>query len=191
MSNNNEDNNKPIEGIHQHGDKLTITINLEEYFKEDREHPEHDPGVVIYYRIKVDDNYHEVRERHMTGSAILALEGKATKHFDLWQHHKNDGTPGLTPIQPEESVDFGKKGIERFTTKHVYPFFIGKTEYVSKHEELTAKAILQDFAKVDPDMNVLGKKIEGGYHKYKNEDKVRLEDCPHFELFSKDPTGVS
>jgi hypothetical protein len=146
---------------------------------------------VIYYRIKVDDHYHDVKERHKLGSAILALVDKTPKHFQLWQHHKHDGTPGLVQILAEESVDFGKKGIERFTTKHIYPFFIGKKEYETTHEVLTARTILADFAKVDPEKNVLGKKAEGGYHKYKNEDEVAMKDCPHFEVFHKDPTPVS
>jgi hypothetical protein len=89
--------------------ELIIKIRLEEVFTGDACHPEHDPGVVIHYIINLDGKDYEVSKPTMTGSEILALAGYSTNTRRLFEIGE-----GQRPIEPEEVVDFKRKGIERF-----------------------------------------------------------------------------
>jgi len=175
------------------GENLTIIIDLEELFIADKHHPEHDPGTIILYRIKVDDQYHNIKHPHIEGKAILALEGKTPEHFEVKQRFKEHGKTELKLIHPDELVDLRKPGIERFITeKKVFIFFIGPKEYKTEHSSLTVRKILVDFAKVNPENKSLGIKQGEGFHTYQNLDE-EIDLCPvkHFKLFDNTPTGKS
>jgi Multiubiquitin len=170
-----------------------VIIDIEEYFRNDQRHPEHDPGVVILYRLKIDASYFTVKHRHLLGSAILELDNKNPEHWEVFQIWKEEGHIVERHIKPEEKVDLGAYGIERFVTKvREYCFSIDKAEYETKHSKLKVRVILEDFAKVSPDTKTLAVKTEDGFHEYKDlDEEVPLQHCPHFTLFDNQPTGVS
>jgi|GEM_PF-1042465 len=186
-------NKNPAEGSIQHPETFFIVIDIEEYFHRNEGHPKHDPGVVISYKIRVDDEYYVVPHKHLSEVAIIDLTGKDPHLFDLMQIIREDGEIKTIRIHPGTNVDFSKPGIERFiTTPKTYPFFIEKKEYFSLSQELTVRQILVDFAKVSPETKSLAKKIPGGVHTYTNlDEEVALKDCPHFTLFDNTPTNVS
>ena len=186
-------NKNLAEGSIQQPETLVIIVDIEEYFHRNERHPEHDPGVVISYKIKVDDQYYIVPEKHLSDAAIIGLTGKDPQLFDLEQIIKEDGEIKTIGIHPGTSVDFSKPGIERFiTVPKTYPFFIERKEYFSPSQELTVRQILVDFAKVSPETKSLAKKIPGGVYTYTNlDEKVVLKDCPHFTLFDNTSTNVS
>ncbi len=175
--------------------KIVITIDLEEHFNSGKQHPEDDPGVVIYYVIKVDDKRHEVKRRHMLGKDILSLDGKNPEFFNLEQSKRINDQMHLVEILPDETVDFGTHGIEKFFTKaksKVYDFWIGQKEYKTTESSLTVRQILENFAKVDPITKTLARKTEGGFIEYKNLDEViSMDNCPHFSLFDNTSLPVS
>ena len=177
------------------GDLVIITIDLEDHFRRGKHHPENDPGVVFYYVIKVDDQRHEVKHRHMRGENILALEGKDPEHFLLEQSIRKDGHMTLIEIRSDQTVDFGTHGVERFITKtkpKVFKFWIGQKDYTTTQSSLTVRQILVEFAEVDPATKTLAKKIEGGFVEYKNLDEIiSLENCPHFSVFDNTSLPVS
>ena len=99
-------------GHSDHEDSLTIKviIDVEDLCLNNKPHPEHDPGEVIYYRVKIDKQYREFREHHLTGTQLLASIGltpQTHKLFEIGQH-------GQRAIGPDELADFRKSGIERF-----------------------------------------------------------------------------
>jgi hypothetical protein len=170
-----------------------VTIDIEEYFRNDQRHPEHDPGVVILYRLKVDNSYFTVKHRHILGCAILELDSKNPEHYELFQVRKENGHIVERHIKSDESVDLGTYGIERFITKiREYCFSIDMAKYETKHSKLTVRAILVDFAKVSPETKTLAEKTPDGFHEYKDLDQeISLKHCPRFTLFDNQPTGVS
>jgi hypothetical protein len=174
-----------------------IIIDLEDLFAKGHHHPEHDPGEVVYYRIKVDDQHHEVKHRHSTVSAILALAGKDPAHFNLLQSKGKQGHTELVPLKEGETVDFSTPGIEKFVTVlkpvKIYSFTIDHKEYKTEKSHLTVREILVGFAQVDPVNKELATKQPGsGLHHYKNLDEViSLEHSPKFTLFDLTPGTVS
>ncbi|MHB1096407.1 MAG: multiubiquitin domain-containing protein [Gemmatimonadaceae bacterium] len=65
------------------------------------------------YRIRIDKTYFEVDRSSMTGVEILALVGKSpVTHF--LDEKLRGGV--VERIEPAVSVDFTKKGVERFMT---------------------------------------------------------------------------
>jgi hypothetical protein len=86
-----------------------VTVDLEELFQGGGEHPSHDPGVVIYYKIKVDKMHFERKEHKMSGRELLALVNLTPEKYRLFEIGH-----GQQEIGPDEKVDFRKVGIERF-----------------------------------------------------------------------------
>jgi hypothetical protein len=168
-------------------------FDLEDNFRKDQRHPEHDPGLVIRYKIKIDDQYHLVDHRHQRGSALLELANKSAEQFELFQIQRENGVVSTHLIPAHESVDLGTYGIERFITKvREFCFSVDKAKYTTPHEKLTVRQILVDFAKVSPENKTLAVKTDGGFHEYKNlDEEIDLRHCPHFTLFDNTPTGVS
>jgi hypothetical protein len=174
-------------------ENVVIIIDIEKLFLANENHPQHDPGTIILYRIKVDEKYHDVKHPHITGNGILALEGKSPEHFQVLQVFKEHGNPVLKVIEPTEVVDLSKVGIERFIIeKKRYPFFIGPKEYQSEQAHLTVREILVNYAKVSPEEKLLAIKDGEGFHSYENlDEKIHLVPVKHFKLFDKTPTGKS
>lgn len=170
-----------------------LIIDLEEHVRENKQHPHADPGIIIKYRLKIDHETKLTDKRRLSGESILALVGKSSEQYRLFQLKHEHGHVHEVEIGPHEEVDFGVWGIEKFHTKEIlYHFFIGKAEYKTPKPALTVRQILEDFAKVDPEKKTLAKKEAGGFHEYKDLDEsIPLKDCPHFVLFDNEPTGVS
>lgn len=176
--------------------QIIVTVDLENQVREDKAHPENDPGIVIYYRIRVDEEHYEVKNRHMKGRAIIALTGKDPEHYVLEQRVKEGGEMKFVEVGANETVDFSAKGIERFITKpkpKIYHFYIGQKEYKTEHSTLAVRQILVDFAKVqDPATKTLAIKTDSGFREYTNLDEiVPLDGCPHFALFDNSSLPVS
>lgn len=89
--------------------EIVVKIKLEDIFNKIHCHPEHDPGKVIYYVIKVDKSEFEVKAHKMTGKELLALVNKTPENYRLFELGHNQ-----REIMPDEYVDFRKEGIERF-----------------------------------------------------------------------------
>jgi hypothetical protein len=81
---------------------------LEEEAKAGREVP---PGQ--QYRIRVDKENFDLTVDHLTGQQILDLVNKKPKDWKLFEHVRGNQP---REIQPEETVFFTKKGLERFST---------------------------------------------------------------------------
>ena len=185
MSNENF-NNTPEEN-------LTIIIDIEELFLSDEKHPQHDPGTIILYRIKVDERYHNIAHPHITGKAILALEDRSPEYFEVKQRFKEHGATEWKLIQEDETVDLAKPGIERFITeKRLYTFYIGPKDYQTEHSHLTVRQILVDYAKVNPEKKSLAIKQGQEFHTYEDlNERIHLVPVKHFILFDNTPTGKS
>ncbi|MBE7172347.1 MAG: hypothetical protein INR73_17300 [Williamsia sp.] len=171
-----------------------LIIDLEEYFHKKECHPEADPGVIILYRVKIDDNYLDFKQRDWQVKGLLAHIGKDSKFFDLVQYMLVDGEVKPVHLDHEEIIDFGRLGIERFIVQpKPRTFFIDRQDFHTIHPFLTVRQILVNFAKVSPDNKTLAKKIPGsGFHEYKSlDEQVSLEDSPHFTLFDNCTTQVS
>jgi len=65
------------------------------------------------YRIRIDKQYELVVKRHIDGTEILKLVGKAP---DKWRLHQKLHGGVMMEIAPEQVVDLGERGIERFVT---------------------------------------------------------------------------
>lgn len=64
------------------------------------------------YRIRIDKQYYVVDVSHMTGEQILELAGKTSAGYLLSE--KVHGQ--MRPVEPNETVDFTSRGVERFAT---------------------------------------------------------------------------
>lgn len=189
-------------GAEEHKPEITVEvsdnkviINLEHIFH-GHSQPVCDDGVIPYYLFKVDEHPHEVRERHILCSTILALAGKDPKHYQLLQLKGKPGHVQHEVIETDEMVDLATPGVEKFITRdkpvHVYNFFIDQQEHHTKHPSLTVRQILEDFAKVNPVNKELAKKQPGGLHHYRDlNEVVSVEHCPKFTLFDLTPAPVS
>ena len=180
-------------GHEHHGSEpviVKIVIDLENHCVNNLPHPTNDSGVVIYYLVKVNDQKHETKRSSMIGSEIIALDGKDSDSFLLYQTRRKHGEAYLEPIGKHELVDFTSEGIESLVVKpKTYPFSIGKTGYESTVKHLTVRQILVDYAQADSSTNTLSSK---GGHEYKNLDEViDLECVNQFVLFNDEPTPVS
>jgi hypothetical protein len=87
----------------------TVIIVLEELFNRNHPHPEHDPGEIVYYRIKVDGKTFDVKHHSMTGRQLLELVGKTPEKYRLHQLGH-----GQLEVEANDEVDFRTPGIERF-----------------------------------------------------------------------------
>jgi hypothetical protein len=176
--------------IHSDVNTIKLVIDLENHCLNGIPHPGHDPGIIIYYLIKVNDQKYETKKPSMLGRELIELDGKHPDDFLLYQTRHKHGEIYLEPIGKNEVVDFKAEGIEGFVTKpKTYHFTIGKKEYESVDRKLTVRQILVDFAHVDPNSNTLSTK-QG--HEYKSIDEViDLECTNHFILFNDEPTPVS
>jgi hypothetical protein len=170
-----------------------IIIDVEKHAKEKLEHPHADPGIIILYRIKIDGDEKDIPERHVNEEFLLNLVGKTIHEFEVYQIKTDDGHEHEILLKPEDQIDLGVFGVERFITKRrIYHFFIGKKEYTTHEPKLSVKEILEDYAKVDPAQKTLAKIIPGGFHEYKDiNEEISLKDCPHFTLFDNSPVHVS
>jgi hypothetical protein len=170
-------------------------IDLEHHFNENRPHPIYDPGTVVLYRLKIDEEKHVSRTRHIHHDELFRLANKDSHDFEIFLVGRKDNCPHEEKIRKDIEIDLGDYGIERFITRPrvtIYHFFIGKKEYTTTEEKLTVNAILVDFAKVDPNSKTLAIKNEGGFHEYKNLDEIlTIKDCPHYILFDNEPVCVS
>jgi hypothetical protein len=88
-------------------------IDIEIYAKEDKK-PPHAKG----YRIRIDKDYKVVHVPKMTGREILGLVGKTPEKYLLSQKHRSGK---VTPVSPDQEVDFRHHGIERFQTLALDP----------------------------------------------------------------------
>ena len=71
-------------------------------------------------------------------------------------------------------------------------FFIGKTKHETEKVTLTAKQILEDFAKVKTSEKSLALKKGNDHHEYTNIDEsITMKNGMHFVLFDKTPTTAS
>lgn len=64
------------------------------------------------YRIRIDKEIRVVEVDHLTGREILALVGKTPDKFLLRERLKG----GVRPVDPDETVSFLERGVERFMT---------------------------------------------------------------------------
>jgi len=189
--------NENIQKSDSQGDEIeptVIIIDIEEYFLQEKPHPLHDPGKVILYRIKIDEQYYDVRHSHLSGEKILALADKQPAHSVLKQKIKHEGESKLITIHPEEVVDFTKLGIEKFITEvREYEFFIDQRPvFKTPHSHLSVRTILVEFVKVDPTKELLAEKQDGGFKEFKNlDEELNLTHIRHFTLFDIEPTPVS
>lgn len=173
-----------------------IIIDLEDLFHKGHPYPKHDAGEVVYHRIRVDGQHHDVNHSHMAVHSILNLVGKDPAHFNLLQSKGKPGHTELVHLKEDETVDFSAPGIEKFITVpkpvHLYHFKIDQKEYETKESQLTVRRILVEFAQVDPTNKVLAMKVPNNYVRYTNlEQVISLADSPKFTLFDVTPTGVS
>ncbi|GAB3923497.1 multiubiquitin domain-containing protein [Larkinella terrae] len=177
---------------HNENEAITVKviIDLEEHCLNGTPHPVHDPGVVIYYLIKVNDQKHETKKSQMLGREIIALDSKDPEEYLIYQTRRKYGETYLEPIGKDELVNFKAEGIESFIVKpKMYHFSIGKKGYESNVRYLTVRQILVDFAHVDPTLNTLSTK---GGSEYNNlEETIDLECVNKFVLFNNEPTPVS
>lgn len=182
-------NISPIEG----DEELTLVIDLEEFFHSGASHPEPDPGVVIYYKLKIDGQPFKTKHRHLSGSKILQLADLFPDFFELFQLSRIHGLIKEVEVKPDEIIDFGCFGVEQFTTKPItYCFWIDRKDYHTNQKKLTVRSILVDYAQVDPADKTLAQKKDGGFHEYKNlDEEIPLKDCPRFTLLDNTPTTVS
>ena len=73
-----------------------------------------------------------------------------------------------------------------------YVFFIDKKKFESEELKFSVKQILVDYAKVDPDENVLVLVHGNQNQEYKNLDEIiQLHEGMKFTIFSQKPTPVS
>jgi Multiubiquitin len=170
-----------------------IIIDLEEYFEEQKPHPEHHHHRVFHYRVKVNHDAFVLRDKHVKGIELLSLVGKSPEKDQLFQIIRIDGKVREVGISPEETVDLSRHHTKKFETQEKsYCFFIGRKEYRTHHKQLTVRQILVDFAEVSPEDKTLAQKTHGGIHEFKDlNEEIPLKDCPHFTLFDNKPTELS
>ena len=185
-----------IQNPNENGGKESpkIIIDFEVYFHEGKEHPQHDPGAVIYYRIKVNDKIIDLKDHGLLGSSILKEAGFADdEQIELFQRIREHGQIKEKLINPDQFVDFRKLGIERFITKpKEYCFWVDKKEFYSPAAELTVRQLLENYVNVDPVDKTLAQKRDGSIHEFKNlEENIPLKDCPRFTLLDNTPTTIS
>ena len=85
------------------------TVDLEKCAKANRQPPKGQR----FYKIKIDGEKYKVKKQKMKGSEILGLAGKT---YDEWSLNQKFHSGRRKPIEPNETIDFSLKGIERFET---------------------------------------------------------------------------
>ena len=123
MSNQEEEKHhqKPIEevvvvteiAVIEDGVIVEEIIDIEEYAKKAKK-PPHAKG----YRIRIDKEYKIVHVPRMTGREILALVGKTPEKYLLSQKHCGGK---VSPVGPDQEVDFRHHEVERFQTLALDP----------------------------------------------------------------------
>jgi len=93
--------------------ELADVVDLEQHAKADRK-----PPAAKRYRIRIDKNYYVVEQSSMTGREILALAGKTPETHMLSEKLRSGQS---IPIEPDQTVDFTKHGVERFQTLPLDP----------------------------------------------------------------------
>lgn len=83
-------------------------VDLAEYAQAGRQPPK-----ATKYRIRIDKETFEVAQSAMTGRQILALVGKTPETHLLRERIHEQGTH---PIEPDQTVDFTRPGVEQFVT---------------------------------------------------------------------------
>lgn len=89
-----------------------IVEDLEENFRNKRGCQEHDPGLIISYKIKIDTEYFEVDKPEITGEELLKLAGKTTAAYRIFALKESEDPE----VKPHEIVDLRDFGIEKFKT---------------------------------------------------------------------------
>lgn len=89
-----------------------IVEDLEENFRNKKGCQEHDPGLIISYKIKIDTEYFEVDKPEITGEELLRLAGKTTATHRIFALKESEDPE----VKPKEIVDLREFGIEKFKT---------------------------------------------------------------------------
>jgi len=91
-----------------------ITHDVEEHFHRGHaERHEYDPGLIVHYKIKINDDYYEVESSEITGTGLLELTNLNVQTHSVFAIHKD----GKKEIEPHEIADLGGYGIEKFVTE--------------------------------------------------------------------------
>ncbi|MBB3701253.1 multiubiquitin domain-containing protein [Flammeovirga yaeyamensis] len=110
--------------------------DIEDLFKKDR--------VVIYkpqtyYKFKVDGEKYLSDSVKITGSELFDIAEVNSSNFDIYQITKN----GEEKITPEETIDFSKKGIERFIIKKKsFKLLVNASPKLWKNEEISFEEVV-------------------------------------------------
>lgn len=87
-----------------------VVIDLEQFARDEKTLPTHDPGIVIHYRFRVDKSIFERKKPLITGLELLALVGLSPDKYKIFLL----GTGKQKAIAPDEIVDLRTPGLERF-----------------------------------------------------------------------------
>lgn len=170
---------------------VKVIIDLEDLCIQNKPHPDHDPGIVIHYLIKVDETRHEIAQSKVKGHEIFVLSGKDPQHFRLLQVYRESGESRSRVVSSHETVDLSTNGIERFITERITTtFFIDKKRHHAQKSCLSVREILVDYAKVNPELKTLALKQD--CRQFNDLDEIIcLEQDQCFTLFDNSPTPVS
>lgn len=100
-----EKNEGVLDGVST--DEIDV-VDLAEYAKAGKQPPK-----AKKYRIRIDKENFEVEQSSMTGRQILALVGKTPETHLLRERIHGQGTQ---PVEPDQTVDFTRPGVEQFVT---------------------------------------------------------------------------
>lgn len=138
------------------------------------------------YQVRIDDHRVTVDTRHPTGERLLAEVHKKPCAYELIQelsHHKN------IVIEPTQTVDLGKPGLERFITAHkemVQIFIGGETTdppkpYTIERGNRTVAEILNLVGKT-PDAYMLLEEKDGPPIPVPPDHPVKIHGCEVFHI---------
>lgn len=100
---------REIERLVEEVEQLVEELDLEQHARGG-----HKPVRAKRYRIRVDDQYFVVHQHSMTGRQILQLAGKVPPDAFILTEKTRGG--GLRTVGLDDTVEFCKHGLERFTT---------------------------------------------------------------------------
>lgn len=130
-------------------------------------------------------------KEYITGAEVKQL-GEIPLEDDLFLSIRGPWEDESVPNDKQENL--ARPGVEHFYSKKpvVYTFYIDKKVYTTKHQFLTVREILADFAKVDTSCNTLAEKTHGNFHEFKDlDEKLDLTLVRYFTIFNNTPTSVS
>ncbi len=124
-----------------------IIHDVEEHFhKGHAERHKYDPGVIIHYKIKINDAPYEVDKVEIEGKELAKLV-----ELNLETHAIYAIKPGhKAEVQPNELVDLGGYGIEKFVTeprheheRHDYEIFVNAKRKEFSGKEITFEEVVK------------------------------------------------